>query len=326
MTARSSVFTATDLIASRHRHRAANPGRVGIKVNLYHGYELEAVAAAAVDAGLRPDPIECFMVADSYLMTHLGRPTTRLETDEWPWGMDLMCRLVGECRDARDRVYGVGDRPFLLGDLPDGAATTPDRALDSAGRLLRSGAEAIKLELSGKKQLAHVEVLAEAGVPVIAHLGYTPQRGELRRFGKTMEELTALCSLACAVRDRGAVAVVLEMVTEAANRLLTQPDPRALPVYSIFSGRADLGGQSLNVWDSVFRPSRPSQFFPPTATLDSATDRAKYGPEAVRTAMGQLLALTVQGVFPLSPGPAQDLDRLALQRFRPWEADVEAAA
>ena len=322
--AQTSIAAVRAQIRAMHRRRATNPGRVGIKVNLYRGYELEAVAAAGADARLHPDPIECFMVADSYLMTHLARPTTRLEPQEQEWGLALMAGLVAECRQARDRVFRQGTRPYLLGDLPDGAARSPRQARASAQTLIDAGAEAVKLEVAGPAQLPHVDALASAGIPVVTHVGYTPQRGELRRYGRTRAEVAAICDLARSVRELGAVAVVVEMVTEETNRLLCAAHPDGLPVYSIFSGRADLGGQSLNVWDSVFRPSRPSASFPPTATLDAVEDRDRYCPEVIRHAMRELLQLAVEGRFPPSPRGAHVPDA-RLEGLDAWSQPLPEA-
>lgn len=296
----SSTTALRARIGGYLRSRPANPGRIGLKINLYRDYELAAVAAAAAAAGLEPDPIECFMVGDSYLMTHLGRATTRLEPHEHAWALQLMAGLVAECRAARDAHYPGEDQPFLLADLPDGAVATAATAVASAGRMLAAGADAVKIEVASEEELALVAALAEAEIPTVVHIGYTPQRGSLRRYGATAEEVAHLCDAARTARDLGACALVLEMVTEAANGVLCAPHPDALPVYSIFSGRADLGGQSLNVWDSVFRSGRPSKFFPPTATLDPAADRDRYR-DALVPAMTELLRLTVAGEFPLSP-------------------------
>jgi ketopantoate hydroxymethyltransferase len=299
-------------IDAQREHRSKNPGRIGLKINLYHGYELEAVAAAAEAAKLVPNPIECFMVGDSYLTTHLGRPSTRLGPSEWDWALNLMVSLVAEVRRALDRAYAGADRPYLLADFPDGATRTPDQAIEAAQRFADAGAEAVKLEIASSADHLTLETLVAHGFPVVAHLGYTPQHNKLRRYGGTVEELYQLCRAARAVRNLGAVALVLEMVTETANRLLSHP--RGLTTYSIFSGKADLGGQSLNVWDAVFRPASPSKYFPPTATLDAATDRARYGPATTVPAMTQLLRMTVEGEFPPSP-PGDDV---VATLFDPW--------
>lgn len=315
------MFDVRARIDGQRQRRSHNPGRIGLKINLYHGYELEAVAAAAEAAGLAPNPIECFMVGDSYLMTHLGRSSTRLDPAEQGWALDLMVSLVAESRSALDRCYTGPDRPYLLGDFPDGAAGTPERAIAAARRFMEAGAEAVKLEIAGDADLVILEALVAVGFPVVAHLGYTPQHNRLRRYGATVEELRQLCQAACTVRDLGAVALVLEMVTETANRLLSRPHPDGLATHSIFSGRADLGGQSLNVWDTVFRPGRPSRYFPPTATLDPATDRHRYGPAVLVPAMTELLRLTVGGEFPLSP-PGHDLPAAL---FDPWGDNLRRA-
>ncbi|HXW81643.1 MAG TPA: 3-methyl-2-oxobutanoate hydroxymethyltransferase, partial [Acidimicrobiales bacterium] len=308
MTAPGSPAAVRQLAAHKCRERAAKPGRVGVKVNLYRGYEVRAVAAAVEDTGFGTDPVECVMVGDSYFMTHLGRPSTRLAPSEREWAMATMCHLVREVRNALDTTYLPPRCPFLIADLPDGSTATREQAVVSAERLVDAGAEAVKLEVPFARELCYIERLTDRGLPVVAHLGYTPQRSELRRFGQSLEEVRALCRLARTARDHGAVAVVLEMTSELVNRLLSTPGPGAPPVYSIFSGRADLGAQSLNVWDSAVRPLSPKRAFPPTACLDPRSERDQYGYSVVRKSMAGLLALVARGEFPPSPWPGGSSD------------------
>ena len=137
--------------------------------------------------------------------------------------------------------------------------------------------------------------------------------------GINREEALSLFARARAVRDCGAVAIVLERVTEFVNRMLCNNHMDALPIYSIFSGRSRWGGQSLNVWDSVFLPPFKAKFFPPTAEHKMSEYPSVYTRDVIEDRFSELLRLTLTGQFPLSP-PAnikpEDADRLA--SIDPW--------
>lgn len=304
--------------------RWRHPSSIGIKVNLYRDFEVAALAAATAEAELADCPLECVMVGDSYFMTHLGRPSTALATaGDQAWGMDVLVSLVAEVREELERSFAGRPRPYLLADLPDGAATTAAGAVVSGERMVEAGADAVKLELAGEASLAAVEALSDRGTPVVAHLGYTPQSDRLARHGDSLASALALFALARRARDAGAGAIVLEMVSEAVNRALSAAAGSrggSLPTYSIFSGRAPYGAQSLNVWDSVFRPAKAGRSFPPTARHDAATERHLYTGPRIATSLSRLLRMTLAGEFPPSPrsrlGP-DELDRL--RRTDPWD-------
>jgi ketopantoate hydroxymethyltransferase len=307
-------------VAARRRQR---PAEVGLKINLYNGAETEAVLRAVDEAGAA-DSVECLMVGDSYLMTHLGRPSTRLaDTAEQAWFMDVIVALVGEVAAVLQRVRGP--RPFLMGDMPDGTTDSPRVALAAAERLLAAGAESIKVEINAPRTLDVLEALAVRGIAVVAHLGYTPQDGARRRHGDTVDDALALFEQARQVRDLGAAGLVLEMVGEPANRALCGSPRAELPIYSVFSGQAPGGGQSLNVWDSVFLPAAGKRYFPPTAELPRAAYPEAYTVPRITEHMAKLMRLTLGGDFPLSPPSAlSDADLAALARLDPWD-DLDGA-
>jgi ketopantoate hydroxymethyltransferase len=310
-------------MARQLQRRWASPSTIGVKVNLYRAQEVHALAAAIDRAELRESPVESLMVGDSYLMTHLGRPTTRLATAaEQAWGLGVLVELVREVRVATDAAFPAGERPWLIGDLPDGSADGTSVALGAADRMLTAGADVVKMEVGQPGSLDVLQALCEAGVPTVAHVGYTPQRGSLRRYGDSLDEALAIFALARQVRDAGACALVLEMVSEQVNRALCASPRDGLLTYSIFSGRAPYGGQSLNVWDAVFRPPSHARYFPPTAEYDAATQREAYVPEVITAKMAELLRLTVSGAFPLSPPARMPLqDSWALRHCDPWAGD-----
>lgn len=309
-------------IAGQCAPRYAAPGTVGLKINLYRAGEVAGLAQALCEPDLAGCPVESVMVGDSYFMTHLGRPSTRLDgPGEQEWGLRILTRLVAEVREAMDALLPPRRMPFLVGDLPDGAGDSIDRMLAAADRLLAAGADTVKLEAGTPGALACVEAAARRGIPCLVHLGYTPQRGLLARRGDTLEEAGDLFGEARAARDAGACALVLEMVSEAVNAALSAPSPAGVPVYSIFSGRAAHGGQSLNVWDAVFRAGRGQRYFPPTGVLDPDADRAAYRPDLISACLARLLRLTRDGAFPLSPPCRLDARaQAALASLDPWLA------
>lgn len=307
-------------IAAQCAWRYAHPSTVGIKVNLYREAEVAGLAQALGGEGLSDCPLECVMVGDSFFMTHLGRPSTRLAgEEEQRWGFETMVGLVAEVREALELLLPPHRLPYLIGDLPDGCTEDPATTLARAERYLAAGADVIKVEAGTPAALACVEAAASAGIPTIVHMGYTPQTGAVARYGNTLPEALGVFAAARRARDSGACAIVLEMVSEAVNRSLSAPNPAGLPVYSIFSGRAPYGGQSLNAWDATFRPRAPRRYFPPTAVLDPDADRGAYGPEILGECLGALLRLTLAGSFPLTPPPAMSpADEEILAGTDPW--------
>lgn len=302
--------------------RRRDAERPRIKVNLYTAEETHAVAeaAAALADNFGSDAIDCLMVGDSYLMTHLGRPSTRIDgAAEQAAFFKQMVGLVSQVARALPVAFASGSRPWLMVDMPDGSVANVDSAIASMDRMRDAGAEALKIEIGNDDAFAIVEAASARGIPVVIHLGYSPQHGKNRRYGNTASEAETLFAAARRGRDAGAIALVLERVDPRVNEMLAAPHPRGLPVYSIFSGRARHGGQSLNVWDSVIRPPFVARNFPPTATLDRSDYPRRYTRPVIAEHFARLLALTCQGKFPqveksgLSPEDAK-----AVAQFDPW--------
>ncbi len=294
--------------------------QLGLKINAYRGYEVEALAEAVSAPELAACPVECVMVGDSYFMTHLGRGGTRMETGaDREWALTTLTGLVGEVRKALDAGFPAGRRPFLLADLPDGATLDEEAARTAGGLFTAAGADAVKIELAGETDLRCVEAVAATGVPVLGHIGYSPQRTQLGRYGDTVEGALELFAQARSVRDAGACGLVVEMVSESVNRALSRPHPDGIPLYSVFSGRARWGGQSLNVWDAVVRPARRGRYFPPTPVIEAAEVPQRYTPGLIADRLRELIGLTLAGWFPLSPRSALTAGEAALvEDSDPW--------
>ncbi len=302
--------------------RYDSPARMGLKVNAYRDYEVEGLARALDAPDLADCPLECVMVGDSYFMTHLGRSSTALtHPDEWEWALRTLVKLVAQVRTALNAAFPVHRRPFLLADLPDGATRDVAAALSAGARFREAGADAVKAEVADGRDLECLEALAANGLTALGHLGYAPQRGVLTRHGDTPDGASRMFAQARRVRDAGARGLIVEMVSEPVNQALSRPDPAGIPLYSVFSGRAAWGGQSLNVWDAVVRPARGSRFFPPTSVIDAAEAPSAYTPGLIADRMRELIRLTLAGRFPLSPRTALTSEEITrISETNPWDA------
>ncbi|MFJ8015162.1 3-methyl-2-oxobutanoate hydroxymethyltransferase [Streptomyces sp. NPDC096339] len=147
--------------------------------------------------------IPVILVGDSMGNCHLGYDTTV------PVTMDQMTMLSAAVVRGTSRSLVVGDMPF--GSYQEG----PVQALRSATRLVKeAGVGAVKLE-GGERSLAQTELIVQAGIPVMSHLGLTPQSVNAMGYrvqGRGDEAAHRLLRDAKAAQDAGAFAVVLELV------------------------------------------------------------------------------------------------------------------
>jgi 3-methyl-2-oxobutanoate hydroxymethyltransferase len=123
--------------------------------------------------------------------------------------------------------------------------TTRDEAVRNAAALVRAGAQAVKLE-GGRKRLRVVEAIVDAEIPVMGHLGLTPQSvhamGGFKVQGRQHDAALALRDDAKALASAGCFAIVLEGVPDRVARLVT--DAVDVPTIGIGAGR-DCDGQVL---------------------------------------------------------------------------------
>ncbi len=187
--------------------------RKGIPITMLTAYDYPG--ASLVDAA----GVDIILVGDSLAMTVLGHPDTVSVT------MDEMlhhCRAVAR---GSQRAFLVGDMPFM--------SYQADRteAVKNAGRFLKEGhMEAIKLE-GGREVLDTVRAIVQAGIPVMGHLGLTPQSvtmlGGFKVQAKTAEGAMRLQEDALALQEAGCFSIVLEAVpaavAEAVSRRLDIP-------------------------------------------------------------------------------------------------------
>jgi len=193
-------------------------GRRIVMLTAYDFHTARLVEAAGVDS---------ILVGDSMGMTVLGHRSTL------PVTMDDMLRATAAVSRACERVLVVGDMPFMSyqADYAEG--------MRNAGRFLaEGGAQAVKLESASQDTLVLVAGLTDAGIPVMGHIGLTPQSvntlGGYRTQGRSCDSATRLISDALELQQAGAFAIVLECVpVELAERVSAMLD---IPTIGIGAG------------------------------------------------------------------------------------------
>lgn len=148
--------------------------------------------------------IDFILVGDSLGMVMLGYPNTLPVTME-----DMIHHGSAVVRGAKD-TFVVVDMPFMSYQVSD------EEALMNAGRIIKeTGCQAVKLE-GGAKYASRIKAITDAGIPVVAHVGLTPQSvnafGGYRVQGKTKSAAADLIRDCIAVQEAGAFAVTLECV------------------------------------------------------------------------------------------------------------------
>ncbi len=183
--------------------------------------------------------IPVLLIGDSAANNVLGYETTL------PITMDEMLPLVRAVARSTRHALVVADLPF------GSYQSSPEQALAAATRMLKEGgAHAVKLE-GGRRVTASVQTLVGAGVPVMAHIGFTPQSehtlGGYRVQGRGEAAADALVSDACALEAAGAFCVVLEMVPAPVAARVTEV--LHIPTIGIGAG-PDCDAQVL-VWQDM---------------------------------------------------------------------------
>lgn len=180
------------------------------------------------------------LVGDSLAQTVLGYDSTL------PVTLDEMIAATRAVRRATTRALIVGDMPF--GSYQDSAL----RAVESAIRFVKEGgAEAVKIE-GGARRADAVKAIVQAEVPVMGHIGLTPQSllrmGGYRVQGKSMDAARELIEDALALERAGVFSIVLEGIPSEISRLITERV--TVPTIGIGAG-LDCDGQILVFSDLV---------------------------------------------------------------------------
>jgi 3-methyl-2-oxobutanoate hydroxymethyltransferase len=195
--------------------------------------------------------IPLILVGDSLGQVVLGYETTVRVT---------MAEMIHHTKAV---VRGTS-RALIIGDMPFLSYSTPDEALDNAGIFLReAGAQAVKVE-GGVRTARVIEALVRAGIPVMGHIGLTPQSingvGKVRVQGKTRDQARALIADALAVQEAGAFSMVLELMPEQLAEAVTER--LHIPTIGIgagskCSGQVQIITDLIGLGDFIPRHARP---------------------------------------------------------------------
>ena len=150
--------------------------------------------------------IDIILVGDSLGMTMLGHSTTL------PVSIDEMIIYTRAVNRGCDNALLVADMPFMSYQASN------EQAITNAGKLIQeAGAQAVKLE-GGIKMAGRVQALSDAGIPIMGHIGITPQSinhlGKYQVQGNTFEGARKIKQDALALQEAGAFSIVLEGIYE----------------------------------------------------------------------------------------------------------------
>lgn len=193
----------------------------GIKISMTTAYDYPT-AFIADKAG-----IDILLVGDSLMMTVLGDDST------------VACTMEQMLHHIRPVVLGAPN-PMIVGDMPFGSYNeSKEQGIRNATRLLKEGrCDCIKLE-GGREVAETVKAIVDAGIPVMGHIGLTPQTvsklGGFKVQGKGEEAARGVLADALALQEAGASSIVLECVPEMLGKLITEK--LDIPTIGIGGGR-----------------------------------------------------------------------------------------
>ncbi len=233
---------------------------------------------------------DVLLVGDSVAMVVLGYDDTLHVT------IDDMVHHVAAVARTRPRALVVGDLPWMSYHV------SREETVRNAARLVRSGAHAVKLE-GGRKRLDAITAILDAEIPVMGHLGLTPQSvhafGGFKVQGRTLDAARVIVDDAVALAEAGCFAIVLECVPDAVARAVTETIP--VPTIGIGAGR-HCDGQVLVFHDVLGFGDQPAPRF--------VRSYANLG-AAATDALRQFAADVRSGAFPSSAETYHAADAVA---------------
>lgn len=182
--------------------------------------------------------VEMILVGDSLGMVIQGIEHTN------PVKLEEIIYHVKAVRRGAPNTIVVGDMPFMSYQV------NPEQALTSAGRIVKEGgADCVKME-GGRYFAPYVEKIVKSGIPVIGHIGLTPQSsaalGGFKVQGKTKKEAEQLVLDAKFIDEAGAFAIVLECIPTGVAKVITE----SVQAMTIGCGAGKfVDGQNLNAYD-----------------------------------------------------------------------------
>jgi 3-methyl-2-oxobutanoate hydroxymethyltransferase len=181
--------------------------------------------------------IDVMLVGDSAGMVMLGYENTI------PVTMDQMCMFTEAVSKARKNSLLVADLPFMS------YQASIEDAINNSGRLIKSGADAVKLE-GGSIMAETISAIVDIGIPVMGHIGLQPQTTMLSEGykiqGKTKDSAMKLIEDAKELEEAGVFSIVLEMVSHEVGQIISESVN--IPTIGIGSG-VNCDGQVLVVQD-----------------------------------------------------------------------------
>ena len=196
--------------------------------------------ARAVEAA----QLEAILVGDSLGMVVLGYESTV------PVTMEDMIHHTRAVMRGVESTHVVADLPFMSYQISD------MQAVENAGRLMKEGgADAVKLE-GGRPMASRIRAIVSAGIPVMAHVGLTPQTasalGGFKVQGRSLEAAKGVIDDALAVEAAGAYSVVLEAVPRQLAKIITSK--LSIPTIGIgagieYDGQVLVNGDLLGAYD-----------------------------------------------------------------------------
>ncbi|MCS6918863.1 MAG: 3-methyl-2-oxobutanoate hydroxymethyltransferase [Fimbriimonadales bacterium] len=179
------------------------------------GHRIVAITAYDYPSAQLADAVgvDVVLVGDSVGNTVLGYETTL------PVQLSEILHHLKAVRRGLKRALLVADMPFLS------YGASVDDAVYNAGALMQAGAEAVKVEGASPRVLETIRAMVGVGIPVMAHLGLTPQSihqfGGYRLQGRSASEQEALLQAAYAVQEAGAFSLVLEVIPASLAQRIT---------------------------------------------------------------------------------------------------------
>ncbi|MDD4895712.1 MAG: 3-methyl-2-oxobutanoate hydroxymethyltransferase [Atribacterota bacterium] len=195
------------------RKKTMIPGFFALK---QHGKKFTMVTAYdyAFATKVNKTDIEMILVGDSAAMVMLGYPSTV------PIDLDTMIILAKAVVKGAPDTFIVGDMPFLSYEV------SKEKAIENAGRLMKE-AEVDCIKLEGGKRIADtVAAIVKAGIPVMGHIGLTPQSssqlGGFRVQGKDLMAAEKILADALSLEEAGAFSIVLEGIPNPVAQIITE--------------------------------------------------------------------------------------------------------
>lgn len=158
--------------------------------------------------------IDAILVGDSLAMVVLGHENTyNITIDE------MLIFIKAVARGARNSFI-IGDMPFMSYNL------SVAQGLENAGKMIKAGANAVKLEGCNEHIINLVKRCTESGIPVLGHLGFTPQLmntiGGHKIQGKTSDKIEAILASAKKLEEAGCFGIVLELMPSDSAKYITE--------------------------------------------------------------------------------------------------------